>query len=269
MRKGSANAYCKQIIKDLDRIPIYPPTVTRMLGDIIQFKRRRVLRTKPLGSHALITNLKNLKVKFKIRKDIHPAPFKYGSRGVNTNYLNLEGKVSNKITGKLRVSFKNKYSTYLIATDCVTHSIENLNDLNALLKPFYNKSGIDWENCFIVNSITIAKKAFILQVTNSDSIVELEGKVEGLKPSELQSSIDANLDFNITNDVGSELLIDKAKDINIFFGLVRFKKVKNGQLVYDPISSKYTFMNSKKPLNDEFELQPYVYDFEEIEVVNS
>jgi len=262
MKKSSAEAYCKQIIRDLKRIPIYPPSVERKLGDIIQY-RDRVVKTKPIGSHTLISNLSKLDIEMSVREDKNPAPFKYSTKGATSVSFDTEAGTTSKKTGRLTVNFKKQFSTFLIAIDCVTHSFDNLIDLNEKLEPHKDHSGIDWENCFIVNSITIAKKAFILQVSEKDSVLELEGDVSGLNPANKISPIDASLKFNINKMTSSELLIDRAENINIFFGLLRYKKTNEG-MEYEPVKNRFLLSKDMEGLDIKYEIEhivPAEYEF--------
>lgn len=244
---GLAKDYCKEIIKELDKIPVFLPGTPVKVGDVITFGKG-FIKPRPIGSFSPVSKLSELGIQIEVDNDNDPDPYLYASKGSVGVSFTADANAASTGQGKLDINFRKEGSTYLAAVDCTVSSIKDTSNLEALLKPHKNK--IDWKNCFIVTSVTIAKKALIMQSNSESASLTVEGDVKGLQTG-AGVNIDASASVNIKTYTDSSFIKDWSDEVTVFFTLARFRKKIFGDWSIKTKSAMY--INDD---NDSFELTP-------------
>jgi hypothetical protein len=215
-----AKAYCKEISKGLDKIPVYLPGTPVAVGDIISFGNG-LLNSRPIGSFKHVSSLASLGVSFSEKDDPDPDPYRFASTGAVGVSFDAGANASGKGEGKLNVTFSREGATYLAAVDCRVHRMEDTSELEAQLLP--HSTRIDWKNCFIVTSVTVAGKALIMQSSSNTASLTVEGSVSGLQPGQqISVPVSASVKVNAYRD--SAFIKDWSDNVTVFFTLARFRK---------------------------------------------
>ena len=145
--------YCREIVKELDKIPVYLPGTPVVPGDILRFCDSEALR-RPIGSFVHYSNLSELGISFNLLNDNYPDPYLFSSKKSVVVIFIESANATTNITGKLDVSFSRQGATYLAAIDCSLSSIKDLMDVETQLK--VAKPDLKCGNCNIVTYVIIA-----------------------------------------------------------------------------------------------------------------
>ncbi|MFT5819025.1 MAG: hypothetical protein ACI8ZM_000247 [Crocinitomix sp.] len=244
MSKGLAKTYSKEIIKELDKIPVYFPGENVEIGDVITFGKS-FFKPRPLGSFQQITDLDSLGIKFEIEKDTTPDSYVYASRkGVEVNFV-AEANAGSGVKGKTTINFKKEGSIYFAGVNCLSDHMKSTAHLKAELDK--HKNAIDWKNCFIVTGLTIAEKALISQSSSDSASINIEGDVKGFQTGGAKD-LSAKAKFSITKSGSTAFLKDWSSDVTVFFTLMRYRKRLFGGSNLD---AKAMYINKE---DDEYEL---------------
>ncbi len=217
---GLAKDYCKEIIKELDKIPVFLPGTPVKVGDVITFGKG-FIKPRPIGSFSPVTKLSELGIEIEVEEDNEPDPYLYASKGAVGVSFVADANAGSSGKGKLDINFRKEGSTYLAAVDCRVDSIKDTSDLDVMLEPHKNK--IDWKNCFIVTSVTVAKKALIMQSNSESATLSVEGDVKGLQTG-TDVDINASASVNIKTYTDSSFIKDWSDEVTVFFTLARYRK---------------------------------------------
>jgi hypothetical protein len=214
--------YCKEIIKELDKIPVFLPGDTVSVGDIITFDNK-----KPIGSFKLVSNLTKLSVSFEEIESTDNHPYIYASKGSTSVNFTANANAATSVNGKLEIKFSKEGATYFAAIDCKVKSISDITNLKEQLEP--HKEKINWNECYIVTSITIAKRALIMISNSENASLEIDGDVKGFLPDTDNRNINANISLKINSFKDHSFLKPWSENVTVFFGLVRYyKKIFGG-----------------------------------------
>ena len=215
-----AKTYCKEIIRELDVIPVYKPGAPVSVGDVISFGNG-LFKPRPIGSFSHVTSLNNLKVKYDVNIDPNPDSYIFTSEGAVGASFKANANAASKASGTLSVGFAREGATYLAAADCSVHYI---NDVPKVEQQLMSKTGqVDWKNCFIVTAVTIASKALVMQSKSSEAYLTIEGDVKALDDQDA-SGFDANMELKVTKYGHAAFFKDWSPNVTVFFTLARFKK---------------------------------------------
>ncbi|PHN00710.1 hypothetical protein CRP01_40875 [Flavilitoribacter nigricans DSM 23189 = NBRC 102662] len=218
--------YCKEIIRQMDRIPVYIPGRKIELGDVIIFPNNK---NRPIGDYQRETNLKNFGIEFADIKDESPDPYDFSSkRGVSFTF-NPEVNAGNPGKGELDITFSKEGASFLKAIKCTEHSINDVTQLKEDLRPYQGR--LDWGNYFIVYSITVAERALIMQSASSSGGLKLKGDVKGFQVGSTEN-LSAGINFEITFTKDAAFLKDWSPDVAVFMRLVRYHPNRN-KLVFE------------------------------------
>ncbi len=241
--------YSKEVARELGKIAVYLPGEEIEVGDILTFpygKRGLLQKMAPLESFQKITNLRNLGIDyFKIQKSKSPDTYRFTSKqavqfqfdtklqaDLNTNAL-PKGK------GELQIKLSSQGAICFFALHCSKTSLSDIpaleNEINAKGKKMV------WEDTFLVTSVTIAKKALIIQSNSSESEVILGGDVQGLQSNSLMN-LKANAQIHINKQKGDMFIKDWSDDVTVFMDVMRFEKETFGVQNKD-------LQTTAKPLN--------------------
>jgi hypothetical protein len=246
-----AKDYCKEIIKELDKIPVFLPGTPVSVGDVITFGKGFV-KPRPIGSFDPISKLSSLGVTFQEQDDADPDPYLYASKGSVGVSFTADANAATVGKGKLEINFNKEGATYFAAVDCKVKSIVDTSNLEQQLEP--HKNSIDWKNCFIVTSVTVAKRALIMQSNSQSASLVIEGDVKGLQTgSELD--VDANISLKINTYKDSSFIKDWSENVTVFFTLARYRKKFLGD--WGMATKKAMYINKD---TDNYELTPVYPD---------
>ncbi len=246
-----AKTYCKEIIRELDKIPVFLPGTPVSVGDIITFGKGFV-KPRPIGSFDPISKLSSLGVSYQEEDDENPDTYLYASKGsVGVSFI-ADANAATVGNGRLEISFNKEASTYFAALDCTVKSIVDAGNLEPQLD--IHKKKIDWKNCYIVTSVTIAKKALIMQSNSQNSSLVIEGDVKGLQAG-ANMSVDANISVKINTYKDSSFIKDWSDNVTVFFTLARFRKKFLGD--WGLATKKAMYINQD---SDIYELTPVYPD---------
>jgi len=248
-----AKDYCKEIIKELDKIPVFLPGTPVNVGDIITFGNG-FTKPRPVGSFDPVSKLSSFGVSYQVQneKDSDSDSYLYASKGAVGVSFTADANVATVGKGKLEINFNKEGATYLAAIECIVKSIIDTSNLEKQLEP--HKNSIDWKNCFIVTSVTIAKRALIMQSNSQSASLVIEGDVKGLQTgSELD--VDANISIKINTYKDSAFIKDWSENVTLFFTLARYRKKFLGD--WGLTTKKAMYLNND---SDDFELTPVYPD---------
>jgi len=215
-----AKTYCKEIIKELDKIPVFLPGTPVNVGDIITFGKS-IFEPKPIGSFRPVSTLSSFNIPYKTKKDHNPDPYRYASKGAVGVTFTADANVTSAGNGKLDITFNQEEATYFAALSCSVTSIVDTSKFVQQLLPF--KESIDWGNCFIVTSVTIAERALIMQSNSQSANLVIQGDVKGLE-IDSNLNIDAEISVRVNSYKDSAFIKDWSKNVTVFFTLTRFRK---------------------------------------------
>lgn len=153
---------------------------------------------------------------------------------------------------ELEINFNKEGATYFAAIDCKVKSMVDTSNLEQQLET--HKNSIDWKNCFIVTSVTVAKRALIMQSNSQSASLVIEGDVKGLQTgSELD--VDANISLKINTYKDSSFIKDWSENVTVFFTLARYRKKFLGD--WGMATNKAMYINND---SDNYELTPVYPD---------
>ncbi len=227
--------YCKELIHQIDQLPVYLPGSFVKPGDIIAFNPN-FFGVQPIGTFSHINSLKGLGIAFQSTEDPEADTYKFASTGSVSMSFKPQANAGNGVKGSLDISFMKEGSTYLAAVDCKETFINDLMDLETRLMPF--KNSIDWNNCFIVTSVTVAKKALIMQSSSNSASLSIQGDVKGLKIG--NDAVDASLAVEINAYKDASFIKEWADNVQVFFKVAKFRrkflggrKLQGSKFLYD------------------------------------
>ncbi|MDX1409960.1 MAG: hypothetical protein R3330_17545 [Saprospiraceae bacterium] len=215
-----AKQYCREILRELDHLPVFLPGRNVQVGDVIKFGRINLF-SRPLGEFDLITTLDQLKVDVQTRKDPEPDPFLYASKsGVSISFKLGAGNGAGA-NGSLSVGFTKEGTVYLAALGCVREEMTNVHTLATQLTP--HRDQVDWNNCYIVTSVTTAARAVMMQSNSNRGQLMISGDAQGLNPMG-GGPINANAKFSVSSYKDASFIKDLSREAPVFLSLVRYKK---------------------------------------------
>lgn len=221
--------YSKEFANELGKIAVYLPGEDINVGDIVTFPNGKTIlgKPRPLGTFKKISSLGNLGISFPnpvFSKT--PDTYRFTSKNKVDFNFDVDGETDLKITSmpnaktNLKIKFSSEGAIYFHAIDC---DKKELNDLSALENEINAKGKkLLWDDTFLVTSVTIAKKAFIVQSKSKNSEVSLKGDFNGIQTS--STEITASSSFQIEKQHGDIFIKDWSDDVTVFIDLVRFEK---------------------------------------------
>ncbi len=224
---GLALVYSKELIKELDMIPVYYPGTSVKPGDVLSFKHVNLFgKPQPIGAFTKEASLTDY-FEIETEKDKIPQPIRFTSKeGVS---LEFDGTVDVGQLGKgqLKIKFTKSGTTFLAAIDMAQERIKNLDKLKSGLFRIRNKFYGDWSKSYIVNSVRVASKAIIMQSSSTSGELTIDGDVKNLQPGS-PVNIDTSLKLSVSFYKDASFLKEWSDDVEIFFGLSRFRKTFTG-----------------------------------------
>jgi hypothetical protein len=214
-----AKDYCKEILRQLDQLAVYLPGRQVDVGDVITFGPVGLF-SRPLGDFQLVTTLEKLKVNVDKRTDVTPQSYRYASREGTSVSFNGSADAGQIGSGKLTISFSKSGALYLAALNCTREEMTNVNTLERQLVPLQNE--LDWNNCYIVTSVTRAGRAVIMQSSTTNAEMVIEGQTKQLVATP-GNPIDVNAQFNVTSYKEASFQKDWSNESPLFMTLVRYK----------------------------------------------
>lgn len=215
-----AKDYCKELLRELDQLPVYLPGRDVNVGDVITYGNINIF-TRPLGEFQVVTTLSDLNVKVLKRKDTHSDSYRYASRSGTSVSFQADANANELGKGTLNIGFSKAGSLYVAAMDCKREEMTNLHTLDEQLIPLRNE--VDWNNCYIVTSVTRAKRALIMQSSSISGELIVSGQTRDLNPS-ANSEIQANVEFSVKSYRDASFIKDWSNEAPLFMTLVRYKR---------------------------------------------
>lgn len=241
--------YCKELAKELGKIPVYLPGEQIEVGDIITFPFGRTFfgKSKPLGTFSKVSSLNKLGVAYNEPKNSgSPDTYSYASQ--NSVELDFSGEAHGEFpaqqsaSGNIKIRFGSEGAIYFLAVDCDKKELEGYASLE---KEIVSKGKqLIWENTFLVTSVTVAKKAFIALSKSNTSELNLFGDFKGGSSSIKQ--IQAETSLKIGSQSGDLFIKDWSNDVTVFMDLVRFEKE-----IFDSSTSRNKRQPNLKPVKVE------------------
>ena len=220
---GLAVTYSKEIIKELDMIPVYYPGTMVKPGDVISFKHFNIFgKPQPVGQFTKEASLTDY---FEIGLETDPNldPVRFSSRKGVSMEFNAKADVGELGKGELKIAFSREGSSFVAATGMKQVRIRNLDKLKGQLMKHKSKFSGDWSKAFIVTSVRTAQKAMMMQSNSNNGSLTIAGEVK-----QLQTGAAGNLDIGASVTVSSykdaAFIKEWSDNVEIFFGLSRFRK---------------------------------------------
>ncbi|CAM1342401.1 hypothetical protein [Tenacibaculum amylolyticum] len=225
--------YSKKIAKELGKVAVYLPGEEINVGDIVQFPHGiGIFRTAPFGSFQKITDLESLGATYEIKEDADSSDsYQFTSENSVDFKFELGGKVATGIEelpsgkGKIKLSFSKKGAIFFYALKCNRAYINNILSLEKEIVD--NGKEMQWDNTFLITSLTIAKKALVVQSISKNSEITLGGDIKGISTGKLE--LDANANISLEKQKGDMLIKDWSDDVTVFVDVMRFKKKTFGK----------------------------------------
>lgn len=221
--------YAKELAKGLGKIAVYLPGESIEVGDIITFPNGKSFfgNPRPIGTFKKITSLKNLGITYEMPQfSGSPDSYHFMSKNAINFNIGLNGDIESEIETipsirkTLNIKFTSEGAIYFLANDC---DKKELGDLVALEKEINAKGKtILWKDTYLVTSVTIAKKALIMQSRSKSSEISLEGSVDGIQSGIVDAS--DNIQFNLKGSKGDVFIKNWSDDVTVFMDVVRFEK---------------------------------------------
>jgi hypothetical protein len=225
---GRAIMYCRELIKELNMIPVYYPGTPVKPGDVLAFRHFNLLgKPQPISTFTKEFSLSDY-FKIDTEKDKEPEPIRFASKeGVS---LDFDGSVDVGEFGKgqLSIKFSKSGSTFLAATGVTLERIQNLEKLRSDLVRIKNRYSGDWSKSFIVTSVRVAAKSIIMQSSSENGALVIDGNARNLQPGS-PAEIEASLKLSVSSYKDASFLKDWSDNVEIFFGLSRFRKRYTGE----------------------------------------
>ncbi|MDO5968867.1 hypothetical protein Q4Q35_03525 [Flavivirga aquimarina] len=221
--------YSKEIAKELGKIAVYLPGEHLTTGDIITFPNGKSMfsKPKPFGTFKKITSLKKLGVNYDEPKfSKTPDTYHFSSKNTVKFTSEINGNVdlgNDNLPGGeggVNIEFSSEGAIYFLAIDC---DKKELNDLLSLENEINSRGKkMLWEDTYLVTSVTVAKKALIIQSRSKSSNLIIEGNVKGIQSGNVEMALQPKLNFKKQN--GDIFIKDWSNDVTVFMDVVKFKK---------------------------------------------
>lgn len=212
-----AQKYCKEILRETEQIPVYPPGTQLNPGDILKFTNSR----RPLGSFQIMGNLTQLGVPFQElpEPEANAKTFTFTSKkGVGFSF-EAEANVPGAQGGELKVSFDQEGASFVKGRSLKTYRIDNLFALEQAMKEV--RGARDWGNYYIVTAVIRADKALAMQSAKVGASLTLAGDVKGLEAANVE--IGAQAEIGVTSSKDAAFLIDWTPDVPLFVKLMKYR----------------------------------------------
>jgi hypothetical protein len=171
---SAARAYTKEVHNKLEKYATWLPGENVQVGDVGQLQNEVFHR---------LAHLKDFKIACNVVKDPNSkTTYKCMSSTTRETEVSASAKGPTAglgaVAGDLHISFSRKDSFYLLLTQCIGSSIDNLIKLgNEILKRVQTR---DWQvDYVVVTRVVTAGSATILQASTSGSSVVLQGDESG------------------------------------------------------------------------------------------
>ena len=227
-------SYCKEIIRELQKNPVYLPGESIQIGDIIAFKHRGLFGPRAIGSFTKKTDLHKLGIKFNVDADPDPDSYKFSSIGSVSMEFTSAGNLQNTAEGKLAITFSREGATYLAAADCTMSRIDDLLSVENQLSDHVND--LDWDSHYLVVGVTVAKKALIMQSNSSSSSLSLSGEVKSLDVGN-GDQVSASIKLNVDAYKDASFIKEWSNNVAVFFDLMRYRDSR--LKTYNNVTKRY------------------------------
>jgi hypothetical protein len=221
--------YSKEIAKNLGKVAVFLPGEHIEVGDIITFPHGKSLLgvSRPFGTFKKITSLKKIGIKYGrpiLSKTTNTYHFISKSASQFKSSINKNIDLGNNELpnshSTIDIQFSAEGAIYFLAVDCKKKEIK---DLNSIEKEINSKGKkMLWKNSYLVTSVTLAKRAFILQSLSKESSLTLQGDIKGIQLGNIDVS--ANSNFNLKKQNGNIFIKNWSNDVTVFMDVVKFEK---------------------------------------------
>lgn len=226
---GLAIMYSKELIRELDMIPVYYPGTPVKPGDVISFKHFNIFgKPQPIGTFTKEASLSDY-INIDTESDKDPQPIRFASRdGVSVEF---DGNVDVGALGKgqLKISFTKAGTIFLAATGMGLERIKDLDQLKRELVRIKNKFTGDWNKSFIVTSVRVASRAIVMQSGSASGSLTIDGEAKNIQPGS-PAEIDASIKLSVSAFKDASCLKDWSKNVEVFFGLSHFRQKGDGSV---------------------------------------
>jgi hypothetical protein len=253
-----AQDYCREIAKELRQTAVYIPGSDVKPGDIIKFTNNNIF-DKPIGEFYIAGNLSDFGINLPTESEEDNATdsYVYASKGSVSVSFTADLAAPTVGQGKLSIGFSKSGSTYLSAIDCKETRFKSILNLENDLAPHRGK--LQWNEYYIVISVTIASKAIIMQSNSSSASLEIDGSVKNLVPGgDAVRNLNADFNLKISKYKDASFIKEWSNNVPVFFTLVKYKKKFLGGWDINSKKMSYVASNLTEDVNN-----PYV-----IEVIN-
>ena len=210
--------YTDELYENFGYFATWEPGTTRELGEVGELRNNEFIR---------VTNLKNLKIDFKIIKDEVKHELNYSSKGSVKLTQKLNGKttpvasVLAEADAGFVLEFGKEKSVFLKAIGVVTEQIDDQASMSQEILKRYNEG--KWEKQWVViNELKRAESATIVISNSANSKIEISAKA-ALGKEELNIA-DATLDLSIVASQGINTEIIAKTEVTPLFRLKGIKK---------------------------------------------
>lgn len=261
---GLMKDYSKEISDQLTAIAVVLPGDPVKVGDIVSFREGRRLfgKAKPIGRFQKVSDLGLLDVETEVEDDASQESDTYifaSRKGAHYSFDATGGAdgagAGLSGTGKLTVQFSKAGAIYFAAIDCTTRRLRNLAGIEVDLNE--HRAAMLWKDTFLVNSVTIASRALIMQSATSSGVLEASGDVAGLIPS-ASGNANAGISVSVGKVKDASFIKDWSENVTVLFGLSRFVKKDFGSVV------KELDVGSREIAGEILNLDDDVYALEEV-----
>ena len=202
--------YSKEFARELGKIAVYLPGEHVEVGDIITFPNGNSFlgNSRPLGTFKKATSLKKMGVKYDEPKfSGNVDTYRFSSKNSIDFDLKTEAKATlgsdaiPSLDSNIKLQFSSEGSIYFLAIDC---DKKELNDF-ASLENEINANGkkLIWEDTYLVTSVTIANRAFMVQSKSKSSQLVMSGDFKGIKSG--TTDINASTKLEVKKQEGDVL----------------------------------------------------------------
>jgi hypothetical protein len=220
--------YSKEVARELTKIAVCLPGAPVSVGDVIFFPFGQsgvwpFRKAAPRGAFNLISSLSRLGVTAESTgPEEDPDPYIFASRKtVEVDFDLAANTGAASASGTIKASFNKDGSVYFAAIDCATDQLEDLSQVQVDLGQ--HSKDIIWKDTFLVTSVTVAKRALIMQSSTSSASLEISGEVKGLVTGSA-ADISANANIAVKSFRQSSFIKPWSENVTVFVGLHRFRK---------------------------------------------
>lgn len=224
---GLAIMYSKELIRELDMIPVYYPGTSVKPGDVLTFKHNNIFgKPQPVGSfkkEASLTDYFDIETEI----DSDPDPIRFASQqGVSIDF-DADVDVGSLGKGRLNINFSKSGSLYMVAAGMKQERIKNTEKLKSNLVRIKNKFTGDWSKSFIVISVRVAERSMSMQSNSANGSLVIDGNAKFLQPGSV-GPINASLKIGVSAYKDASFMKDWSPNVEVFMGLSRFRKKFSG-----------------------------------------